>query len=110
MKIRPVFMRGAFWIGVHWDFDQRRVHVMPLPYLGIRIQLAAPPRQPSTEAQIAARTLRQLARVLRRKSRDSAVISSPHDVSLIIATIQVTQSLLADNLDAAADQMENSGD
>lgn len=39
MRIRPLFKLFDFWIGVFWDSKSRRIYILPLPTLGIVIEL-----------------------------------------------------------------------
>lgn len=42
MKIRFLFAWYDLWIGVYWDRKYRRLYLLPLPMVGIVIQLKEP--------------------------------------------------------------------
>jgi hypothetical protein len=48
MKITPVFAWYDLWIGLFWDRRRRCLYLLPLPMIGIRIQLT--PRGSASEA------------------------------------------------------------
>lgn len=106
MKVRFRFLRSSFLFGVQWSRPDRRLVVMPLPCIGIEIQVGTPPARPSKEAAIAARTLRCLAGVLRKKSGEQHLLASLASGQEIIVAVHFTQVLLADQLDQAANQIE----
>lgn len=44
MRIRPIFARYDLWIGLYWDSIKQRLYFLPLPCIGICIDLAKPTR------------------------------------------------------------------
>lgn len=106
MKVRFRFLRSSFLFGIQWNRPHRRLVVIPMPCIGIEIQIGTPPARPSKEAAIAAMTLRSLAGILRKKSGGRPVIDSVASGDEITAAVHFTQVLLADQLDQAANQIE----
>jgi hypothetical protein len=43
MRIRPIFAWYDFWIGVFFDRQKRRIYILPLPCLGVIIELGNQP-------------------------------------------------------------------
>lgn len=39
MTIRPIFAWYDFWVGIFWDQPKRRLYILPIPCIGIVIQL-----------------------------------------------------------------------
>lgn len=39
MKIRPIFAWYDLWVGAFWDGNKRRLYILPLPCMGIVIEL-----------------------------------------------------------------------
>lgn len=39
MTIRPVFAWHDFWIGAYYDRDKDRIYILPIPCIGVVIQL-----------------------------------------------------------------------
>jgi hypothetical protein len=39
MKISPVFAWYDFWIGVYWDAAKWCLYILPIPTIGVKIQL-----------------------------------------------------------------------
>jgi hypothetical protein len=35
MSVKPIFAWHAFWVGVYWDADKRRLYVLPIPCCGL---------------------------------------------------------------------------
>ncbi len=43
MNIRPIFAWYDLWVGVFWDANKRRLYILPLPCIGVVIQLEKRP-------------------------------------------------------------------
>ena len=43
MKIYPIFAWYDFWVGAYWDRAKRRLYVLPLPMIGVVIDLGGRP-------------------------------------------------------------------
>ena len=39
MRVRPIFAWYDLWVGAFWDARKRRLYILPLPCLGVVIQL-----------------------------------------------------------------------
>lgn len=39
MKVSPVFAWYDLWVGVYWDRSKRCLYILPIPMIGVKIQL-----------------------------------------------------------------------
>ena len=39
MKIRPIFAWYDLWVGVFWDRKARKLYILPVPCIGVVVQL-----------------------------------------------------------------------
>ncbi len=46
MRVRLLFAWYDLWIGAYWDAPRRRLYVLPLPMIGLRIDLPRRPLDP----------------------------------------------------------------
>ena len=52
ITIKFMFAWYDIWVGAYWDRSNRRLYVLPLPCIGIVIQLSRPPDPPSASIWI----------------------------------------------------------
>jgi hypothetical protein len=49
MRIKPIFAWYDIWIGMFWDTRKRKLYILPVPCLGIVMDLSARPDAGKTE-------------------------------------------------------------
>lgn len=39
MNVRPIFAWYDFWVGLYWDQAKRRLYILPIPMIGLVLDL-----------------------------------------------------------------------